>query len=212
MYNINASVFCLSVETHPQTSHRCWCGIGLIGSTLEKPRLQCKPQIVFSFTIKNCHWLCFCTSSCVLLLFKQWSTNHNSWCGIGYSKPYALRHLSLNQMCLPIPPIPHIVPPLFVQPTATGSEYEDYRIDNSLFRKYPKENSSSCTIVFHNQAWPTNTQSSHVIVFAAMLGVPCYPTFTGLCNLVLFHWLWINQLSVRVSMVSQLKTKTQEPQ
>ena len=30
------------------------------------------------------------------------------WCGIGYSKPYALRHLSLNQMCLPIPPIPHI--------------------------------------------------------------------------------------------------------
>lgn len=23
------------------------------------------------------------------------------WCGIGYSKPYALRHLSLNQMCLP---------------------------------------------------------------------------------------------------------------
>ena len=30
------------------------------------------------------------------------------WCGIGYLKPYALRHLSLNQMCLPIPPIPHI--------------------------------------------------------------------------------------------------------
>lgn len=28
-------------------------GIGLIGSTLEKPRLQCKPQIVFSFTIKT---------------------------------------------------------------------------------------------------------------------------------------------------------------
>ena len=33
------------------------------------------------------------------------------WCGIGYSKPYALRHLSLNQVCLPIPPIPHIVVP-----------------------------------------------------------------------------------------------------
>ena len=30
------------------------------------------------------------------------------WCGIGYSKPYALRHPSLNRMCLPIPPIPHI--------------------------------------------------------------------------------------------------------
>lgn len=28
-------------------------GIGLIGSTLEKPRLQCKPKIVFSFTIKT---------------------------------------------------------------------------------------------------------------------------------------------------------------
>lgn len=28
-------------------------GIGLIGSTLEKPRLRCKPQIVFSFTIKT---------------------------------------------------------------------------------------------------------------------------------------------------------------
>ena len=36
------------------------------------------------------------------------------WCGIGYSKPYALRHLSLNQMCLPIPPIPHI----YLKPTS----------------------------------------------------------------------------------------------
>ena len=33
------------------------------------------------------------------------------WWGIGHSKPYALRHLSLNQVCLPVPPIPHIVVP-----------------------------------------------------------------------------------------------------
>lgn len=57
---------------------------------------------------------------------KQVKITQSLWCGIGYSKPYALRHLSLNQMCLPIPPIPHIVSPLFIQPTATGSEYEDY--------------------------------------------------------------------------------------
>lgn len=30
------------------------------------------------------------------------STNQ-PWCGIGYSKPYALRHPNLNRMCLPIP-------------------------------------------------------------------------------------------------------------
>lgn len=35
------------------------------------------------------------------------STNQ-PWCGIGCSKPYALRHPSLNRMCLPIPPIPHM--------------------------------------------------------------------------------------------------------
>lgn len=28
-------------------------------------------------------------------------TCQGQWCGIGYSKPYAFRHLSLNQMCLP---------------------------------------------------------------------------------------------------------------
>nr|DAW16738.1 MAG TPA: hypothetical protein [Caudoviricetes sp.] len=39
-----------------------------------------------------------------------------------------------------------------------------------------------------------------------------YPTFTGICDLVLFHQLWVSQLSVRVFMVSQLKTKTREPQ
>nr|DAG87244.1 MAG TPA: hypothetical protein [Herelleviridae sp.]DAZ41683.1 MAG TPA: hypothetical protein [Caudoviricetes sp.] len=31
-------------------------------------------------------------------------------------------------------------------------------------------------------------------------------------DLVLFHQLWVSQLSVRVFMVSQLKTKTREPQ
>ena len=126
-------------------------GIGLIGSTLEKPRLllasihpkthtpdtpghtntdasECKPQIIFSFTIKTAIDCAFSQFPCALLLFKQWSTNHNSWCGIGYSKPYALRHLSLNQMCLPISPIPHIISPLFIQPTGIGSEYEDYGV------------------------------------------------------------------------------------
>ena len=115
-------------------------GIGLIGSTLEKPCLltdasECKPPDSFQLYYQNYPWLCFCTAFCVLLLFKQGSTNHNSWCGIGYSKPYALRHLSLNQMCLPIPPIPHIVSPLFIQPTGTGSEYEDYRRSHLLKQK-----------------------------------------------------------------------------
>ena len=43
--------------------------------------------------------------------FKEAEKQHSPWWGIGHSKPYALRHLSLNQVCLPIPPIPHIVVP-----------------------------------------------------------------------------------------------------
>ena len=50
------------------------------------------------------------------------STNQ-PWCGIGYSKPYALRHPSLNQMCLPVPPIPHMKKPPEIPEAVNLCEY-----------------------------------------------------------------------------------------
>lgn len=101
-----------------------------------------------------------------------------------------------------------------------------------LNRKETKENSSSCAIVLHNQTWPTRFGRKHpphihfyprpCLIVLQRFGfrslccgelkpwyrlMPRYPTFTGICGLVLFHQLWVSQLSVRVFVVSQLKTK-----
>lgn len=100
-----------------------------------------------------------------------------------------------------------------------------------LNRKETKENSSSCAIVLHNQTWPTRFGRKHpphihfyprpCLIVLQRFGfrslccgelkpwyrlMPRYPTFTGICGLVLFHQLWVSQLSVRVFVVSQLKT------
>lgn len=101
----------------------CWPdGIGLIGSTLEKPRLQCKPQIVFSFTIKTAIDYAFAQRP----VFYCCSNNGQQTITIGLPGQIRIDTTSgLSRFPLPIGIRGVIVSPLFIQPTAIGSEYED---------------------------------------------------------------------------------------
>lgn len=91
-----------------------------------------------------------------------------------------------------------IIPPYtlaFIHPTCWHQIASMRIIEGATFlnRKETKENSSSCAIVSHNQTWPTRSSQKLVRPTASTTSamfdclVPRYPTFTGICDLALFH-------------------------
>ena len=108
-------------------------GIELIGSTLEKPHLQCKPQIVFSFTIKTAIDYAFAQRP----VFYCCSNNGQQTITVGLPGGMCAHDVS-NVLVFETSPSQlaaargAIVSPLFIQPTAIGSEYEDYERSHLL--------------------------------------------------------------------------------